>query len=44
MQGGGLIKLLDTYVTADILVRKSNGNKLNVSTICDCVPRPLTSW
>ena len=44
MQGGGLILLLDTYVTANISVRKSNGNKLNASTICDYVSQPLTSW
>ena len=35
---GGLIKLLDTYVTADILVRTSVGVKLNASTICNYVP------
>ena len=44
MQGGGLTKLQDTYLSADISIRKSNGNKLNASTICDYVPRPLTSW
>ena len=44
MQGGGLIKLLDTYVSADISVRKSDGNKLSDTIICDYLPRPLTSW
>ena len=43
MQVGGLIKLLDTYVTADISIRKRN-NKLNASTICDYLPQPLISW
>ena len=44
MQGGGLIKLLDTYVTADISVRTSGRAKLNASTICDYIPWPLASW
>ena len=44
MQGGGLIKLADAFVTAEISIRKANGNKFNASTICDYVPRPLTSW
>ena len=44
VQGGGLIKLHNTYVTADISVRTSTGNKLNASTICNDVPRPLASW
>ena len=44
MQGCGLIKLLDSYVTADIAVRTAGGNKLNAGTICDYFPHPLTSW
>ena len=44
MLSGGLIKLLDTYVTADISVRTSTGAKLNANTICNYVPRPLASW
>ena len=44
MQGGSLIKLLDTYITADIALRTSASNKLSAGTICDYAPRPLTSW
>ena len=44
MQVVVLIKSLDTYVTANISVRTSAGAKLNASSICNYVPRPLASW
>ena len=41
--GSGVIKLDDTYMTADISV-EIDGNILNKNTIIDYVPSPLQKW